>query len=140
MFVLDQHNQLIQANQSGEFLIEMADESKQDLFSPKFINSIVEAESPNRQNLLEVGGRSYQAMASEVQADEKENSGQVIVFQDVTHFRELDQLKTKFVSDVSHELRTPLTNLTLYLEFLDNELVSGNQRTYVDILNGKHNG
>ncbi len=31
---------------------------------------------------------------------------------------ELDQLKSKFVSDVSHELRTPLTNLKLYLELL----------------------
>jgi len=134
VFVLDQNNQLIQANQSGEILLQMADETKQDLFSQKFVKSIVEAKSPDPQNLLEVGGRSYQAMASEVLADEKESSGQVIVFQDVTHFKELDQLKTQFVSDVSHELRTPLTNLTLYLGFLDNELVSGNQRTYLDIL------
>lgn len=32
---------------------------------------------------------------------------------------ELDQLKSKFVSDVSHELRTPLTNLGLYLYLLE---------------------
>jgi len=32
---------------------------------------------------------------------------------------ELDQLKTKFVSDVSHELRTPITNLSLYLDLLE---------------------
>jgi len=134
VFVLDRYNQLVQANQSGETLLKLADESKQDLFSPDFIKSIVEAKSPDPQNLLEVSGRSYQAMASEVQADEKESSGHVIVFQDVTHFKELDQLKTKFVSDVSHELRTPLTNLTLYLGFLDTDLVSGNQRTYLDIL------
>ena len=33
--------------------------------------------------------------------------------------KELDRLKTKFVSDVSHELRTPVTNLKLYLSLLD---------------------
>lgn len=33
--------------------------------------------------------------------------------------RELDQLKTKFVSDVSHELRTPVTNMSLYLNLLE---------------------
>ncbi|MFQ5627040.1 MAG: GAF domain-containing protein, partial [Methyloligellaceae bacterium] len=33
--------------------------------------------------------------------------------------QELDQLKTKFVSDVSHELRTPITNLNLYLDLLE---------------------
>jgi signal transduction histidine kinase len=31
---------------------------------------------------------------------------------------ELDQLKSKFVSDVSHELRTPIANLKLYVELL----------------------
>ncbi|MCP4359351.1 MAG: GAF domain-containing protein [Chloroflexi bacterium] len=30
--------------------------------------------------------------------------------------KELDRLKSKFISDVSHELRTPITNLSLYLD------------------------
>ena len=33
--------------------------------------------------------------------------------------QELDQLKSKFVSDVSHELRTPVTSLGLYAELLE---------------------
>ena len=33
--------------------------------------------------------------------------------------QELDQLKSKFVSDVSHELRTPVTSLSLYAELLE---------------------
>lgn len=32
--------------------------------------------------------------------------------------KELDRLKSKFVSDVSHELRTPVTNLIMYLDLL----------------------
>lgn len=33
--------------------------------------------------------------------------------------RELDRLKSQFVSNVSHELRTPIANLKLYLNLLD---------------------
>lgn len=33
--------------------------------------------------------------------------------------RELDRLKSKFISDVSHELRTPAANLWLYLDLLE---------------------
>ncbi|MFQ5421775.1 MAG: ATP-binding protein, partial [Anaerolineae bacterium] len=47
--------------------------------------------------------------------------------------RELDQLKTKFVSDVSHELRTPITNLNLYLDLLRQGGPSQQER-YLDVL------
>ncbi|MFW6069112.1 MAG: ATP-binding protein, partial [Chloroflexota bacterium] len=33
--------------------------------------------------------------------------------------KELDRLKSKFVSDVSHELRTPITSLSLYLDLIE---------------------
>ncbi len=32
--------------------------------------------------------------------------------------KELDRLKSRFISEVSHELRTPITNLSLYLDLL----------------------
>jgi PAS domain S-box-containing protein len=134
VFVLDKENKLVRLNQAGELLLEIVKESNQDLFSSEFITSIKDTKISNLQNLLEVGERSYQARASEILMDEKQPTGQVIVYRDVTHFKELDKLKSRFVSDVSHELRTPLTNLTLYLGFLDNEMVYGNQRTYLDIL------
>lgn len=36
-----------------------------------------------------------------------------------SRLKELDRLKTKFISDVSHELRTPITNVTMYLDLLE---------------------
>jgi two-component system, OmpR family, phosphate regulon sensor histidine kinase PhoR len=40
------------------------------------------------------------------------------VHHDISALKELDRLKSQFVSDVSHELRTPLTNIRLYLDLL----------------------
>jgi PAS domain S-box-containing protein len=53
----------------------------------------------------------------------KNEGGQIINFVGVQHdismLKELDRLKSQFVSDVSHELRTPLTNIRLYLDLLN---------------------
>jgi PAS domain S-box-containing protein len=40
------------------------------------------------------------------------------VAHDISALKEIDRLKSQFVSDVSHELRTPLTNIRLYLDLL----------------------
>ncbi|MBN2303047.1 MAG: GAF domain-containing protein, partial [Anaerolineae bacterium] len=46
-------------------------------------------------------------------ADEVSGIGTVIVLHDVTHFRELEELKEGFVSNVSHELVQPLSAMIL---------------------------
>ena len=48
--------------------------------------------------------------------------GHVIVLQDITKDRELDRMKTEFVSNVSHELRTPLTSIKSFSELILDDL------------------
>jgi signal transduction histidine kinase len=50
-------------------------------------------------------------------------SGAVAVGHDVTAYRQLDRLRTNFVSDVSHELRTPLTAVKGFVETLQDGAV-----------------
>lgn len=40
-------------------------------------------------------------------------NGAVTILQDITHMKEVEQLKSEFVSTVSHEFRTPLTSISL---------------------------
>jgi len=47
-----------------------------------------------------------------------EAPGLVMVLDDITELRRLEQVRTEFVANVSHELRTPLTAIQGYLETL----------------------
>lgn len=62
-----------------------------------------------------------------------EITGFVSVQSDISRLKELDRLKSKFVSNVSHELRTPLTNIKLYLTLLARGKAERRMQ-YLDIL------
>lgn len=119
VFVLDSEDKLIQSNPAADKLILAAGEAQIDLFSNEFLAGLRQGSLREERAILEVGERAYQALASGLPGREAP-SGMVVVFRDVTRFRELDQMKTRFVSDVSHELRTPLANLALYIDLLSN--------------------
>ena len=46
------------------------------------------------------------------------NVGVALTFYDITHFKELDRIKSEFVSAVSHDLRSPLTAILGYVDLL----------------------
>jgi PAS domain S-box-containing protein len=68
---------------------------------------------PLRTEVQLTDGRTLQAQISAIEA-----VGYAAVMQDITHLKELDRVKSEFVSVVSHDLRSPLTTIRGYVDLL----------------------
>ena len=58
-------------------------------------------------------GRTFSAQLTPIKG-----VGYVLMMHDITHLKELDRIKSEFVTTVSHDLRTPLTTVQGYIELL----------------------
>jgi PAS domain S-box-containing protein len=63
-------------------------------------------------------GRTFFANLSPVSIGGQDVTGWVATMQDVSHFKELNELKNDFVSSVSHDLRTPLSTILLAINLV----------------------
>jgi len=68
--------------------------------------------------LVDGGERHLQARAGVLQDSSERRMGAVIVFNDITRLRRLENIRREFVANVSHELRTPLTAVKGAIETL----------------------
>ena len=56
--------------------------------------------------------------ATPLQGHGRQKGGAVVLFNDITQRKRLEDMRTEFVANVSHELRTPLTSIRGFLETL----------------------
>jgi two-component system phosphate regulon sensor histidine kinase PhoR len=64
------------------------------------------------------GRTFFRVLTAPFHGPDQEVVGTISVFHDVTHFKELDEMKTSFVNLVSHELRSPLGAVKLQLSVI----------------------
>jgi len=86
--------------------------------------------------------RIFQARSSQVSQQGGERGGVVTFLHEVTREREIEKLKSEFVSTAAHELRTPLSTILGFSELILNErdLPAEDLREYVGIIHQKAEG
>ncbi len=60
----------------------------------------------------------YRYLITPVKTETGQRLGVVVLLQDITQLKEIDQLKSEFVMTASHELRTPLTGMAMSIDLL----------------------
>ena len=129
VLVTDQQEHLLLANPAAWQVLGLpdaaangggTDKSIDVLIRQRELNALLRAGLSDRRSAEVLGNdqRIYLATASSLMAGGRQ-IGRVCVMRDVTHFKELDALKSEFVSTVSHDLRSPLTLMRGYATMLE---------------------
>ncbi len=83
--------------------------------------------APRREEIELKDGRVVNAQRTPI-----DGVGQALVMQDITHLKELDRIKSEFVTTVSHDLRSPLTAILGYVELIERTgEVNDQQREFI---------
>jgi len=86
----------------------------------QFITQILNSSKPKESEFgnLSQSGRILQVHGSVLRDAHGKGIGAVVVLNDVTRLRRLEQVRRDFVANVSHELRTPITSIKGFVETL----------------------
>lgn len=112
VMVLDQNGELLTHNNvAASFLGPLVGEQL-ELFGEIYAESL-----GSEQNELVAGERLLKVVTTPLVVGGEEG-GSVLVFRDESASRELDRMKSEFLSMISHELKTPITTISAFLELL----------------------
>lgn len=132
IIVTNSENKVTMLNKSFERILDVKEKSvinrhflegvdRRDIFDiiQKVGSSIKESRSFEDIELIEGKEKKYyRVTANTIWFHHSENIGAVTIMQDITKFKEVEKLKSEFVSTVSHEFRTPLTSISMAIGLL----------------------
>lgn len=141
IIVTDDENRIIMLNKSAERLFDVKEKNIinrnfLEAIDQKDIFNIIQKASKSLAgyktfNDIELGQTDiktyYRTTTNAIWFKNNENIGTVTIMQDITKFKEIDKMKSDFISNISHELRTPLTSICMAVELLLKDSYDGEQ-------------
>ncbi|MCB0033436.1 MAG: GAF domain-containing protein, partial [Anaerolineales bacterium] len=117
------------------FMLSSSEENDESIFNAIRFNAARRERWRGELVNIRKDGTFYEVIATvtPVLNHQDELAGFVTIQSDITHFKEIERLKSEFVTNVSHELRTPLTNIKTFLALLKRGRPEKRER-YQDIL------
>jgi two-component system NtrC family sensor kinase len=120
VIVVDPENRVMMLNKTAKDAFNVKGEyfgrSVAEVFDHSRLLEVIRAGSgPSRREEVNVDdGRIFSVQKSSINA-----VGYSIVMHDITHLKDLDRIKSEFVTTVSHDLRSPLTAILGYVELIE---------------------
>jgi two-component system phosphate regulon sensor histidine kinase PhoR len=86
----------------------------------QFVHESISSQDPKEDDisLYHNGEKTLNLQSSPLLDANKQHIGTLVVFNDVTHLRRLENMRRDFVANVSHEIKTPLTAIKGFVETL----------------------
>ncbi|MGD8823096.1 MAG: ATP-binding protein, partial [Anaerolineales bacterium] len=120
VIVIDLEGQILLVNASAQRIFELQDDTvgrpAKNVFRHPKLSALIQSESTAvlRDEIELDDGRYFNAVRTPI-----EGVGQAVVMHDISHLRELDRIKSDFVTTVSHDLRSPLTAILGYVDLIE---------------------
>ena len=147
VIAIDSEERIISVNQAAARLFETDLEAFQyrslqeiirNLPLQQFINKALSSNQPLQEDitLFQNQQRILDVKSAPLLDAEQIHVGTLIVLNDVTHLRRLENMRSDFVANVSHEIKTPLTAIKGFVETLQHGKVEKPEETerFLDII------
>jgi len=128
VIAFDSSERLLEMNHAAEDLIGVTNEQAQgrsfheivrNAELQRMVESVLAGEPVEGDIVLRIGGEKHiQVRGTALRDARGDRKGALIVLNDVSRTRRLENIRRDFVANVSHELRTPITSIKGFVETL----------------------
>lgn len=147
VIVIDAAEHVIRVNKAAERLFDRparrmegkgVQEAIRNTDLYRFVEKTLGAEQPVEGDMVFLGApdRFIQAHGTPLKDAQGKRIGALVVLNDVTRLKTLENIRRDFVTNVSHELRTPITSIKGFLETLKEGAIDDpeNRERFLDII------